>query len=70
MAATKYSRDDLKNKQFGPYEVKICDLVFDLSDGTKLSAKFWFPGLEVIPEAKNVEKYCDSVEGHTEDEVG
>ena len=65
----KYSREDLKDCQFGPFEVKICDVVVVLSDGVKLSAKIWFPGSGSIEGAINVAKYCDASQDHAEDEV-
>ena len=57
-----YSREQLQNLDFGPYEVNICDFTIQLKDSTKISAKIWFPGSKrpELDAQTSWSKYCES----------
>ena len=60
-----FSRNEMASHGYGPYKVTIIEnFVLDLTDGTKIACKLWFPGPLQTPfdlvESKWVKPYCDA----------
>ena len=61
----EHTRDELKDLQFGPYEVNFVDsFVLELTDGHKISMNVWFPGnsKDYFSKQEATVRYCNALD--------